>query len=329
MKNLLLILFAILINLCEHSTTSAQNLVNNPSFELYDTCPTMINTGSPDQVAYATGWYSSLGSPDYFNACVPSGPEISVPSNFVGNQNAYNGNAYCGFITYMTSVFYREIISSQLTSSLTIGQKYYVTLYVNYSGVFSYRCCPQDKIGVLFSSVRYTITSPPPISNFAHIYATTLISDTLNWVKISGSLIADSSYQYINVGSFFDNAHTDTINLEPNSYNYYYLDAICVSTDSLTCNNTEGISDISLSDETIVVYPNPSSGKIFVESNVFVGIKVGIKMYNFLGQMVETNTTDGSNNKIELDISNLPEGIYLLAYTINNKKYSKTIIKQK
>jgi Secretion system C-terminal sorting domain len=325
MKNLLLIFC---LCFCVASLKAQVNLVPNPSFEMYDTCPTMINTGTPDQVAYATGWHSSLGSPDYFNACVPSGPEISVPSNFVGNQNAYNGNAYCGFITYMTSVFYREIISSQLTSSLTIGQKYYVTLYINYSGVFSYRCCPQDKIGVLFSTVGYTIVSPPPINNFAHIYTNALISDTLNWVKISGSFIADSSYQYINVGSFFDNAHTDTINLEPNSYNYYYVDAICVSTDSLTCNNTEGISDISLSDETVVVYPNPSSGKIFIESNAFVGRKVGIKMYNVLGQIVETNKTVGNNNKIEFDISNLPEGIYFLAYMIDNKKYSKKIIKQ-
>jgi hypothetical protein len=323
-KILFVICFVLGVVSCE-----AQNLVNNPSFEVYDTCPTMINNNAPDQVAHATGWYSSLGSPDYFNACVPAGPEISVPSNFVGNQTAYNGNAYCGFITYMTSVFYREIISSQLVSPMVVGQKYYVTLHVNYSGVFSFRCCPQDKIGALFSTIQYTITSPPPINNFAHIYSTTLISDTLNWVKITGTFIADSSYQYINLGSFFDNAHTDTVNLEPNSYNYYYVDGICVSTDSLTCNNTEGMSDNSVTDEIVIVYPNPSSGKVFIESNGISEKQVAINVYNVLGQRVAYNNTNSKLNRVELDVSNLAEGMYLLYITINNKKYSKTIIKQK
>ena len=62
MKNLLLIFCTVL----GVASVKGQNLVPNPSFELYDTCP-----NAQDQIEYATGWhkYSEwLTTPDYFNA---------------------------------------------------------------------------------------------------------------------------------------------------------------------------------------------------------------------------------------------------------------------
>jgi OOP family OmpA-OmpF porin len=65
------------------------NLVPNPSFEIYNTCP---NSGG--QITYATGWFTAtLGSPDYFNSCSAG---YGVPSNGFGYSNAQDGNAYAG-----------------------------------------------------------------------------------------------------------------------------------------------------------------------------------------------------------------------------------------
>ena len=40
------------------------NLVPNPSFEEYDTCPDLL-----DRVQYATHWMNFGNSPDYYNSC--------------------------------------------------------------------------------------------------------------------------------------------------------------------------------------------------------------------------------------------------------------------
>jgi hypothetical protein len=45
------------------------NLVPNPSFEIYSTCPDNISGTQDDQVSKATGWSSWIKTPDYYNVC--------------------------------------------------------------------------------------------------------------------------------------------------------------------------------------------------------------------------------------------------------------------
>src|SRR5207253_1670664 len=101
-----------------------------------------------------------------------------------------------------------------------------------------------NKIGALIATYQYyDTTGKTSFKNYATLYADSIIKDSINWTKISGSFIADSIYKYLIIGAFFDNAHLDTLNLpfdtNGNSHNqvsYYYIDDVCVSTDSLTCN---------------------------------------------------------------------------------------------
>lgn len=58
-------------------TCSAQNLVPNPSFEEYDTCPT-----NQQQIQHAIGWSAYRAMINYYNACAsPISTDISVPAN--------------------------------------------------------------------------------------------------------------------------------------------------------------------------------------------------------------------------------------------------------
>ena len=223
MKNLyIIILFAFYAN-----NGSAQgNLVFNPSFEIYDTCPTAYA-----QIYRLNGWEASLNTPDYFNVCASAASTVGVPNVYHGYQLPATGNAYCGFVYYNMGGNYREVISSQLTTSLTIGQKYFISFKSSYAAGPSLYGVANNKMGVKFSTVLYNSSSPPPINNFAHVYSSVIITDTTNWIKTIGSFIADSSYQYINIGNFFDDAHTDTIRLTGSGNNYYYLDDITVSTE--------------------------------------------------------------------------------------------------
>ena len=106
----------------------SQNLLPNPSFEIFTTCPVQYNTGGPLQ---CTPWVPATGgTSDYFNACAnPNPPNLSVnvPSNFAGNQLAHTGDAYCGFYAKYTFP-YREYVMAPLPAPLTAGQFYYFSM---------------------------------------------------------------------------------------------------------------------------------------------------------------------------------------------------------
>ena len=93
---------------------TAQNLVNNPSFEQQLSCPTGLdNIGNVAGTGDAGFWFSPTdGSPDYFNACVTNNTTAGVPSNFYGSQAAFNNSegAYSGFLAYDNETI-REITS--------------------------------------------------------------------------------------------------------------------------------------------------------------------------------------------------------------------------
>jgi len=99
--------------------------------------------------------------------------------------------------------------------------------------------CAINKIGVLFTNVFYgdtTVIPAPVMNNFAHVYTSVIITNTTSWTAISGSFVSNSAYQYILVGNFFDDANTDTTILSGSvCASYYFIDDICVSTDSFTC----------------------------------------------------------------------------------------------
>jgi len=212
------------------------NLVPNPSFEDYIQCPVMES-----QFGVVSIWTRFRNSAEYFNACDVSG-NVGVPSNMAGYQQAASGQAYAGINTFSNSGVnpsFRDYIGVQLISPLVIGTKYYVSFKVSPTLIgfppFVSDKYVSNKLGVLFTN---TASSNYPIPNFAHVYSDSIISDTTAWATINGSFIADTTYQYIVIGNFFHDSLTAYININPSGMwhlAYYYVDDVCVSTDSLVC----------------------------------------------------------------------------------------------
>jgi len=302
---------------------TAQNLVPNPSFEEYDTCPNYYNI-----INYSTGWYSCGGTPDYYNSCT-SLPGISIPNNMGGFQYppSLNCNAYAGFYGKCNWTNCREYIGTSLISPLIINQKYFFSVKVNLANESN---CGINKLGVIFSTVShidYTGLSPS-IFNFAHIYTELIITDTVNWVEISGSFVADSTYQYLLFGHFFDDAHTDSTMLNGNNIcqAYYYVDDFCISTDSSYCYNysytcVEGINNYK--ESNIEIFPNPACDEITID---IPGLyqNSNIVIYSPLGEKIINTSLTLSENKI--DISNLYTGLYFIQINFNNRIYTKKIL---
>ncbi|HHB77957.1 MAG TPA: T9SS type A sorting domain-containing protein, partial [Saprospiraceae bacterium] len=71
---------------------------------------------------------------------------------------------------------------------------------------------------------------------------------------------------------------------------------------------------------TIHVYPNPTHGTIFIQSNNFSIDKILI--YNQLGQLVFTSNDTGNT----LDISLLPKGLYTVMVQSKSELLKQLVI---
>lgn len=298
-----LIVLLIACRVCE-----GQNLVPNPSFELYDTCPDFYS-----QIDNAVGWEAYKISPDYFNLC--SSMYVSVPNNGWGYQNAYEGNGYAGFTSFGTTVFYRECLGIQLIQPLLIGQKYFVSMKVSRAidtaGVLN---VASNKLGFHFSTVSYSaVSNSIPINNISQVYTNSIITDTINWITIAGSFIADSTYQFVAIGNFFDDTNTSYLQFGgANSVGaYYYVDNICVSTDSLTCNSLVGINEPE-NDPEFVLFPNPLADNLTIKLKTNELIE--IHLFDISGRKILSLSF---TNSATINTSHLSKGIYI--YEVRSK----------
>jgi len=321
-KHLLLTIFC-LLQFAFYNMLQAQNLVPNPSFEEYTTCPN-------DYYILPTDWYTCSGDPDYFNACDVSNT-FGVPENWAGYQKAANGNAYCGFasISFASVPYYKEYLGCHLNNPLTIGVKYYVSMKVSFSFGLGIEMAANN-IGLLFSTKSYQDIDPYnnpwniPTINFAHVVDTNIVSDSINWTTINGCIIADSAYQYVLIGDFFDSTHTNTIKYSPyisQQYSYYYVDDVYVSKDSIT-----SIVNYQENQPTIDIFPNPASDKIsFQISEPYK--QCNITITDILGKEVQKRTLIYPEKDIALNEIN--SGIYFIKVEVNNKTVTKKIVVEK
>jgi len=77
------------------------------------------------------------------------------------------------------------------------------------------------------------------------------------------------------------------------------------------------INELPANSNTVIVYPNPSSG-LFTFQMQGVNEKAQIEIYNVLGQKIDNSQWLLANNSMQVDLSNRPAGIYL--YRITTEK---------
>lgn len=294
-----------------------QNLVPNPSFELYTTCPTTSNYYAD----LATDWSVFGKTPDYYNSCFPDSLPTNgtdVPQSFTGYQMAATGSAYVGFMTYASHVFWREYIGAQLISPLQVGSTYQISMKVAFSNdTLAYGSVACNKFGLRFGNTLYSSLNSVPTDNYAHLYSNNVLTDTLNWTTISGTFVADSAYSFVMLGNFFDDANIDTIRMKqiPNWVGYYYLDDVYVG-------KVEENSIETTSNELFRIYPNPTNGQVFIETNELVE---SIDLLDALGKKIGFIKNDSESSfLIEIPYE---VGVYYLKLNYNDKIETIRVIK--
>ena len=311
------------------------NLVPNPSFEVIDTCPyfpIVLGFQNDSKPMY---WEKWMESPDYFNACVDT--FAGVPGNIFGTQHAYDGSAYIGAWTYDIGTFYREYVGVQLVQPLEPGETYHLSFWVSAAeGTTSPPLAPgtaqnvywaSNNIGLLFtmSSNIWTGFGGPPFSprNYAHLKADQVIADTTNWVQVSGTFTADSAYQFMAIGNFFDNDHTDSVHVTPGNSTgaYVYVDAVCVTTSLSGCDFGNSVPEIGM-DRPFLVYPNPATTVVemvaeMIPNSAWVASDP-------VGRRVQEGRFEG--NRARIDVSRWAAGNYIVSLEGERRKFVRLVV---
>jgi phosphatidylserine/phosphatidylglycerophosphate/cardiolipin synthase-like enzyme len=177
----------------------------------------------------------------------------------------------------------------------------------------------QDAVPIRLCHSKLMITDPCYWSNpNSH---PTVETGSHNW---------SSSANTVNDENFFI-VHDSTIaNLYYQNYVATFRDAqlangIANPTKLMQCpTNTVGLNELQATNSEINVYPNPANSQLNVSiSNIQVqGKETPYFVYNLMGQVILNGTLKmDALNKI--DISSLPDGMYMLTVQDRNNRYSK------
>lgn len=304
---------------------SQQNLVPNPSFENYVICP------DAGQISHAIPWFQpTYGTSDYLNSCDTS-LILATPYNFSGFQDAHSGVNYAGiFASYYCydslAGNYREYIEVEMLDSLIPGTKYFVSFFISLSDSSAFAT---DDIGIYFSqdsivndTYFYELPYSPQITNVQGNY----LMDKTGWMKISSSFVAAGGEKFITIGNFKNYQNTDTIAV-PGGANYmintawaggyYYIDDVCVSTDSLYASNWTAIDDQN-EIQGFKIFPNPANEKFVIgvgEAEMFYSI------YDCIGNLV---TSGMGFDEIIIPSTEFKSGVYYIYIVTRTGSYSST-----
>ena len=312
MKKRLVILISLVV-----FKSNAQNLVLNPSFENTIPCWIFINLGTWQM--QCTNWYSaSGGSPDYFSETYDQMCyALPVPQSTAGYQYARTGVAYVGLAPFFTTIFpsyvnRREYIGGILSDTLKQGHEYCISFYVSVADGMKYVI---DGMGLYLSvdsAVDYTINTNlsfiPQISNPSG----NIIYDTLNWVQISGTYIANGGEKYLTIGNFKDDANTAIDSTSASLIeSYFFIDDVSV----IDC--TVGINEVNDNLSSGKLYPNPATKVVYFENNLSEKENGTLQLMDITGrEMASYKLNKGNLLAIPTPYA---RGVYLVKINITGK----------
>lgn len=240
--------FLIVFTLLTDYSGYSQNLVPNPSFEEYETCPTDVTLNSVPTLV--PGWFlPTRGTSDYYNVCARY--QVGIPQNVMGNLFAIDGNAYAGIVLIekplkkntlnKKSLNYREYLQAKLSEPLIKGNKYLVSLQFAIANNSTYAT---NSLGICLTVGKIKKRSSRKVLNYKPKIVLTnmpIIVERNYWHTLSDTITAEGGEEYITIGSFYDDLKSDYSVLSLSEFNnslkswitdneiaYYYIDKVIV-----------------------------------------------------------------------------------------------------
>ncbi|MCX6270952.1 MAG: gliding motility-associated C-terminal domain-containing protein [Bacteroidetes bacterium] len=193
------------ISILGNGKIQGQNLVPNPGFEQFSSCPVFAS-----QLNLASPWFNpTLGTPEFFHGCADISSGVSVPYQFTGGyQPARSGVGYIGVYVYRTDIpNMREYAEIELSDPLKAGTCYYFEMFVNQPNEHP---LVSDGIGALFVAGELRVNTTVVLPQLPQIVnpSGNIITDTAGWTKVSGYFTALGGEDHLVIGNFRDDAHT-------------------------------------------------------------------------------------------------------------------------
>jgi hypothetical protein len=319
----IVVLFYFLICTVGISHVSAQiNLVPNPSFEDTITC---IN-GYSDRPIF---WYTPTnGTPDYFRQPLVLGPCYDSATNqwggsYSNGKIANTGVAFVGMIVMnLPGNNFREFLQVELNETLITGNKYCVSFYTTIRGDSKYAI---DALGGALtedSIVNYSSSGLLMLQADIDNYGKGIITDTLNWILISDTIVANGGEKYLTIGHIRSDDSTNYIQFQSTGPNqsYYFIDDVSV----ILLDETPPPTPIY---PEIIMYPTPSVNGIFtIEYELAAGAV--LEVYDMLGQLVANIFLEAGAHQQTIALNSLAAAVYhyRVVQDGNQLKYGKLLI---
>ena len=204
-----------------------------------------------------------------------------------------------------------------------MGTRYFVTAHISRSGSYYGYEGACNNFGFHFYTYPHNFTNRCQTDNNPQINESKIITDSVNWTRVSGSFIADSAYQYLALGNFYYDANTDTVDMNnkqrhPDNFAYYYVDYVSVSEDSLW--DVTATLEITKSGQQIEIYPNPASNVLNIKNSG--SEKTLFTISDVLGKVIYKKLSE--SNFLQIDIIDIKPGLYFIRNSEGvNKKFVK------
>lgn len=206
-----------------------QNIVPNPSFELYSGPPIGWFYKGDHYTEVMKYWSSpTVASPDVF------GPRVRVPDQWAekgfGDKIARTGHSMTGITVFGCDEgkpHCREYIQIQLAEPLVIGQNYHAEIWVSHLP----RSLQSNNLGFHFSEKKISELTDKVLEVEPQVFDIQIAdASRYSWVKVSGKFEARIEADYITIGNFFPDSLTTVREISNNSlkFAYYYVEDVLV-----------------------------------------------------------------------------------------------------
>ena len=133
-------------------------------------------------------------------------------------------------------------------------------------------------------------------------------------------------YEWYDINGYISGSSTIPM-LIPGEYSCLVYDSESCLIDTLSI-NTEVLSMNTIEEDRFLVYPNPSSGLIYINYDATLNEPLRLDIKNYLGQSVYSKDFFNNKNIIQMNLDVLSSGVYHLCFSTENTFVSKKIVIQ-
>ncbi|HEX2617912.1 MAG TPA: T9SS type A sorting domain-containing protein, partial [Flavobacteriales bacterium] len=180
-----------------------------------------------------------------------------------------------------------------------------------------------DRIGAYFSTGPVSVSNTAPLAQVPQVQHTPGVPITSSeWVQIYGSFVASGGEDHIVIGSFVNDALTDTVVVNANSddaVSYYRIDDVSVTHCAV------GIDELGLSPADLQVFPQPATDNVSVRCERCTG-NTQLQLIDAVGAMVRAEQRSNLSTTATLDLEGLDIGVYFMQVITEGQRAVKPII---